>query len=150
MLKSIIVCALLSTTSAKWWKDGKPTKDQIKDFNCGKCIKSGNNFCFQGSDGMKLNETIPEAVATCCEPDDPLCAAASDDNYSCSADYTNEDYSYSFCPQKRDKCGPTQQVTFDEEGISQNLTIFNMTVGDSCTYKIHSKCGAPVFRVDDF
>ena len=53
------------------------------------------------------------------------------------------------CTQKQHHCGETQTVEFDEAGQTQALTIFDMTEGDSCTYKIRGSTCAPAIRLSD-
>jgi len=144
MIKSIAITALLSGTSARW--DNKDT-DKM---NCGRCIRTGNNFCFQGADGMPMSLNSKHVPHVCCKKGDDSCAAAQDDTYSCSFDYTNEEYAMSMCPQKQEKCGSKKEIVFDEEGTEEKIRVFNLTLGDTCTYKIHAKCGAPHFKVDGF
>ena len=140
MYKSLTLLALVGSTFAKY----------DANMNCGQCIKSGNNFCFQGTDGMPWSLNSKNVPHTCCQKGDDTCAPAQDDTYACSFDYTDTDYALSMCPQRQDKCGSKQVVEFDEEGQAEKIRMFNLTLGDSCTFKVKSKCGAPVFKVNSF
>jgi hypothetical protein len=53
------------------------------------------------------------------------------------------------CPQRQGKCGHNQTIEFPDEGNSTNVTITNLTEGESCTYRIKAKCGAPAFKEAD-
>ena len=114
------------------------------DLKCGKCIKEGYNFCFVGTDTQTFEKgTAPEA--TCCQ--DTSCAQASDSAWSCSGAYSDADYALTFCPFKKDKCGDTAEVTFENTvNATQQLTVSNLAEGETCSFKIKSKCNSPGFK----
>lgn len=114
------------------------------DLKCGKCIKEGYNFCFVGNDTQTFEKgTRPEA--TCCQ--DTSCAEASNSTWTCSGSYSDADYALTFCPFKKDKCGDTAEVEFDESvNVTQSLTVNDMSEGETCSFKIKSKCNAPGFK----
>jgi len=109
------------------------------------CITSGYNFCVQGQDGQVL-EKGEKPVATCCEDD--TCVEASSSNYTCSLTYSDMDYALTFCPQKKDKCGSKQEISFDDEEGSESVEVKNLTRGETCSYKMKSNCGSPAFKVN--
>jgi hypothetical protein len=114
------------------------------DLKCGKCISEGYNFCFVGSDSDTFEKgTAPEA--TCCQ--DTTCAEASNTTWTCSGAYSDADYAKTFCPFKKDKCGDTQSVEFgDSVNTTQSLTVNDMSEGETCSFKIKSKCNSPAFK----
>lgn len=79
------------------------------DLKCGKCIKGGYNYCFQGSDTQEFDDAST-LTATCCA--DETCSEASDATYTCSMAYSDGDYAMTFCPFKKDKCGGVSAVEF--------------------------------------
>lgn len=71
-------------------------------------------------------------------------------DYTCSAWYTQKEYALTACPTSKAKCGSYKEVTFDEAGNKTTLQIFNLTEGETCSYKLNAECGSPYFKVDDF
>jgi len=114
------------------------------DLKCGKCIKEGYNFCFKGTDTQTFEKgTVPEA--TCCQ--DTSCAEASNSEWTCSGSYSDADYALTFCPFKKDKCGSTAEVTFEDNvNSTQQVTVENLAEGETCSFKVKSKCNSPGFR----
>lgn len=114
------------------------------DLRCGKCIKEGYNFCFVGTDTQTFDkDNKPET--TCCQ--DTNCAQASNSSWTCSGSYSDPDYALTFCPFKKSKCGDTAEVTFGSTvNLTQQLTIANLSEGETCSFKIKSKCHSPGFR----
>lgn len=53
------------------------------------------------------------------------------------------------CPQRKDRCGTKQDVSFDKEGETSDLTVTGIKNGESCSFRIKAKCGAPGFKVKD-
>ena len=86
---------------------------------------------------------MPEAI--CCEDD--KCTAASDAAFTCSNTFTDKEYALTMCPQKQEKCGTKQDVEFETIGSVEDLTVTGLEAGESCTFKIKSKKGAPAFRM---
>lgn len=115
---------------------------------CGKCIKGGFNFCHNGAtDGVVVTTDDVEPTYTCCEDD--TCAEASNADYTCSLTYSDATYALQMCPQKQTNCGEVQEVTFEETGEEETLTVSGLTDGESCTYKIKSNKGSPAFKLSD-
>jgi hypothetical protein len=85
-------------------------------------------------------------VATCCK--DSTCAQASDQSYTCSDTYFDQDYGLTMCPQRQNKCGEKQEIEL-EEGDTETVEVTGLEVGETCTYKIKSNCGSPAFKLQD-
>jgi len=52
-----------------------------------------------------------------------------------------------FCPFKKDKCGDTAEVEFEDNvNSTQSLTVNDMSEGETCSFKIKSKCNSPGFK----
>lgn len=116
------------------------------DLKCGKCIKGGYNFCFQGNDTQKF-DSASGLSSTCCA--DSSCSQASDSSWTCSSSYSDPDYALTFCPFKKNKCGSIQKVEYGEDdvNVSQSLTLQNLEAGETCSFMIKSSCNSPGFRV---
>ena len=134
-MKSYIITALLTFAGAS----------HSADLKCATCITSGFNYCVQGKDGQVL-EKGETPTFHCCKDDS--CSEASDPDYTCSKTYSDMDYALTFCPQKKEKCGPKQDYSFDDEESSESVTVSNLTLGESCSYKMKSDCGSPAFKVN--
>jgi hypothetical protein len=52
------------------------------------------------------------------------------------------------CPQRKGKCGEKQELEL-EEGDTETVEVTGLELGESCTYKIGSKCGSPAFKLSD-
>ena len=71
-------------------------------------------------------------------------------SWSCSASYSDEDYALTFCPMKKNKCGDQWKYDFsNNQNVTSNITVQNLTKGESCTIKIKSSCGSPAFQLGD-
>ena len=54
------------------------------------------------------------------------------------------------CPFKKDKCGDVQKISFDKElNTTTEVSVKNLTQGESCAFEIKSNCNSPAFRVAD-
>jgi len=53
------------------------------------------------------------------------------------------------CPQKQSQCGTDQNIEFAKEDEKKDITVTGLVAGDSCSYKVKAKCGAPGFKVKD-
>lgn len=74
----------------------------------------------------------------------------SNSSYSCSASYADADFALSFCPQPRNKCGPTSEINFSNNvNVTQEISIDSMDDGDVCTYRIKSRGGSPSIMMDN-
>lgn len=82
----------------------------------------------------------------CCE--DGTCAEMRQKGFTCSNDYSMKEYAMTMCPDSRHKCGSEKNITFNDEGNKTVLRIFNLTEGETCTYKLNAECGSPYFKVD--
>jgi hypothetical protein len=52
-----------------------------------------------------------------------------------------------FCPFKKDKCGDTAEVSFEDSvNTTQSVTVNDMAEGETCSFKIKSKCNSPGFK----
>lgn len=117
------------------------------DLKCGKCIKGGYNFCFKGVDTQTFDSEAG-VESTCCQ--DGTCTQASDSAWTCSSSYSDPDYAITFCPFKKNKCGTTQKVEFNNEtNTAMNLTVQSLEAGDTCAFMIKSKCNSPAFSKKD-
>lgn len=84
----------------------------------------------------------------CCQ--DENCPQMSNSTWSCSKSYTDQDYALTFCPLRKNKCGGQWKFDFsNNKNVSTNITIQNLTKGESCTIKVKSSCGAPAFQILD-
>jgi len=139
MYKSLIIYTVGLLAMA-----GISTATYSADLKCGKCINAGYNFCFVGSDTQTFDkENKPEA--TCCQ--DTNCAQASNSSWTCSGSYSDTDYAKTFCPFKKDKCGSNANITFGNNvNETQQITVQNMTQGETCSFKIKSECHSPGFK----
>lgn len=115
------------------------------DLKCGMCIKNNYTFCVQATDGQVFGPG-EKPVATCCK--DSTCAQASDQSYTCSDTYFDQDYGLTMCPQRQNKCGEKQEIEL-EEGDTETVEVTGLEVGETCTYKIKSNCGSPAFKLQD-
>ena len=117
---------------------------------CGECIRGGYNYCFVGKDGDAF---VDESGITdnCCEDTSSNCRAYTDMQYTCSGIYSDASYAKTFCPQVQNKCDIKQNIEFGENDVNttQSINIRNLNKGETCTYKVKSKCNAPAFRVVD-
>lgn len=135
-MKYFIIQSLFAFASAQ--------KAYSAELKCGSCISSGFNFCVQGTDGQVFEEGV-RPVATCCQ--DGACAEATDATYTCSSTYSDIDYALTFCPQPKKKCGEKHEIEYSETG-AESVTVTNLTVGETCTYKVKSNCGSPAFKAN--
>lgn len=81
---------------------------------------------------------------------DTSCSEYYDANWSCSAAYSDNVYALTMCPFKKDKCGEVQKISFDKElNETTEISVKNLTQGDSCAFEIKSNCNSPAFQVTD-
>lgn len=52
------------------------------------------------------------------------------------------------CPQRKAKCGNKQELELSE-GETENVEVEDLEEGETCTYKVKSKCGSPAFQVKE-
>lgn len=140
MLNIVLGLMLIAVSRADW-----TNLSYNSNLKCGACIKSGYNFCFVGIDGQQVdNETSFER--TCCQDD--TCAQMTNSSWSCSKSYNDTDYALTFCPQPKNKCGGQWKFDFsNNKNVTTDITIGNLSQGESCTLKIKSDCGAPGFQI---
>lgn len=94
---------------------------------------------------MVVKSGDPEPTTKCCQ--DATCAENTTSGWVCSKSYADVDASLGMCPQRAIDCGNEQYITFDKDGESKTITVKGLADGESCTFKIKAKCGAPGFRV---
>ena len=128
-MKNLTQVALLSLATVRAAEEVFTHADTLK---CGKCIRGGFVFCFEGTDGDVVADGGRDPTSKCCEDDQ--CTEASNDAYVCSNTYSDQTYALSMCPQKQDKCGSNQEVEFSETGETEEIVIEGMEDGDACTY----------------
>lgn len=97
--------ALLGVSSAQ------QTVPWSADLKCGQCIKNSFTYCVKATDGQVFGPG-EKPVATCCK--DSTCSQATDQTYTCSDNYFDQDYGLTMCPQKQDKCGDKQEIELEE------------------------------------
>lgn len=51
------------------------------------------------------------------------------------------------CPQVQNKCGTDQAFAFEKEDEMSSIDISGLQSGDTCTYRVNTKCGGPGFRL---
>lgn len=92
-----------------------------------------------------------ELTAWCCQDTSSTCRQYTDATYSCSGVYADADYAKTFCPFVREKCGDKEKIEFSETSVNetQQISVSNLNKGDTCCYKVKSKCNSPAFRVID-
>lgn len=106
-------------------KGGKKGKNETMEFasdlNCGKCLKGGWGYCFEGTDGAVLDT---EAASECCETEEG-CASSTSSSYTCSFGYENKEFRMTFCPSLKSKCGEKQNFEFaeGEEGETEEIEV---------------------------
>lgn len=93
MNKNLISSAMIALSTAQ---EVAPIYDA--SYKCGKCIKSGFNFCHTGTHGQAMASGDIPLTSTCCENGE--CPEASDAAYHCSNTFTDVDYALSMCPQE--------------------------------------------------
>jgi hypothetical protein len=140
-----VVGALETTGDAYKW-----------NMTCAQCIVNNEKFCHDEYDkGMFTLENAPVQEKQVC------CALGEDcptDNgeYSidswgavCSSNYKSKALSLLECPFIKDYCGDRQNFDFkDVNDEKQTITLSAADMkGNSCTYRISSKCGAPSFKL---
>jgi len=136
----MVLASLLQDTNAA-------TITHSTDLKCGKCIKGGYNFCFQGNDSQQFDNSTA-VTSTCCS--DTSCSENTNTSFTCSSIYSDKDYALTMCPFKKNKCGTKQNVTFSNTNKSEEVKVKNLTSGESCTYMIKSSCGSPAFNTKNF
>lgn len=132
-----------------------------KDMNCESCVRSGYDFCIfrtfpdNVTHGQFSNCTQwainPEynSVTNVNETDRWLCSGAFMDQMNGIVSMCNKDINPMV--NRNPKCGPYLiDLTYTSQVGLQNLN--NLSLGDSCTYRLHTKCGLPKlswFAVND-
>lgn len=106
------------------------------DLSCGACAIGGFKFCYTGSKGecCKLDDKTCQGKYNKCTEDDKFAAV------------------YSTCDnsafRNKDICGNPNVRHVDNTSSSEIFNIANMPIGESCTYKVFSKCSWPKFEVN--
>jgi hypothetical protein len=97
-MKKFIYLALLSLVAAD-----DTVVTHAENLKCGKCIKGGFNFCFEGSDGDVVASGASAPAQKCCADDQ--CAENTNAAYICSSTYADKEYALQMCPQPQARCG---------------------------------------------
>lgn len=87
-----ILATIVGTSLAEKSSD---CKEHSNSMHCGDCVRQGWNYCFNGEDGEE-EDRHNHFESTCCKND--TCEQATDDKYTCSAQYTDDIYALSMCP----------------------------------------------------
>ena len=113
--------------------------------NCGQCIKGGFVFCTKGAH-RSGHESNRMPVSTCCA--DNTCSEVSNAEYQCSSLFTDGTYAKTMCPYRNEACGAKTTFEYTEEGNlkPEDISVAKLTDGETCTYWVKSKCGAPAFK----
>lgn len=116
------------------------------DLGCGACIRSGFISCHRSQ--------VTGQRTHCCS--DYACAAtfvSSNPGSKCSQDFDDRlAMLHTFCKisQTIQHCGGRDEFEIKKKewtNVTMNLT--NMTYGDSCSYRVRSKCGYPKIQVNN-
>jgi len=74
-----------------------------------------------------------------------------DSMWTCSNAYNDKHYALTFCPYKIDKCGDKNIFQFTNiKNISLEVSVANLSRGESCTYEINSTKGALAFSINNY
>jgi hypothetical protein len=128
-----VISALLGSSAALY--NATETVTYASTLKCGKCIRGGYVFCFQGTEGQMFNGTDP--TTNCCQTESG-CTQISTSGWVCSNGFSDPDYALSMCPFKNSTCGQNQNNTFSTKGASTLLNVTGLKAGESCVYKIKS------------
>ena len=86
---------------------------------------------------------------SCCDPAAGACAAGPSER--ASSDFASVDIAISACPQKQAYCGRDKIVTVNSKSSNNREVKLEMsgpaTMGDSCSWLIKARCGAPGFDI---
>lgn len=81
---------------------------------------------------------------------------ANNNGHSCTWSFGREPerrpYTLAACPQNQDKCGDlvVGDIEIAEAGETKTAKLMNMAVGDTCSFRMVVKCGAPVFDINEY
>jgi hypothetical protein len=106
---------------------------------CGACVRGGNIFCL-GS-GAKANK--------CCRSTTECSAELIDRAYTCSNTVTSQfNRLFKICSRTQSNavCGKSN-VNLQALNATDAINITALPVGQSCSYRVLSKCGFPAFEV---
>jgi hypothetical protein len=123
-----------------------------KDMNCESCVRSGFDFCIfrtfpdNVTHGQFSNCTewaiTPEfnSVTNVNETDRWMCSGAFMDQMNGIVSMCNKNINP--IANRNPKCGPYMiDLTYTSQVDLQNLN--DLDLGESCTYRLHTKCGLP-------
>lgn len=130
---------------------------------CGECIAGGFSYCWKNTEpGLILTDDEMPVYSDVKTETKSICCSDTEDFYfdcfniliglqqktrewTCSSSFNNPTYSMFSCPFKKSSCGPFNQVSFQEQEDDGSIHISNLKKGDTCTYNIETRCGAPSF-----
>jgi hypothetical protein len=107
-----------------------------KDLSCGACAVSGFRFCYTGNNGecCKATDTACQQKYNGCTSTDKFTALYKDCDRS---NFRNKDI-----------CGNNNVRQLNINSTAEVLNLNQMPVGESCTYKMFSKCSWPKLEVN--
>jgi len=75
-----------------------------------------------------------------------------DETKKASSDFASVDIAISACPQRQTYCGDDKIITVNSKSSSDREVVLQMSgalsKGDSCSWLIKARCGAPGFDID--
>lgn len=131
--------------------DGSTTTDPTappplaysETLRCDECIRSGFNFCIQGTERKVLAAGEAEPAKKCCA--DATCAEASNSAWTCSSSYSDPVMARTVCPFKKSQCGGAPDILLNNTGEAVNVNV-DLAGGESCMFNMRAKCGMPAFK----
>ncbi len=113
---------------------------------CGQCILGGYIFCMQSKDERAIQSTdAAPPSAACCETEADCSTQIADTSFSCSSQYTDQDYAMHMCPFKTQKCDQSGDVMEKESAdTAASVNPTGMSAGDVCFYKMKNACDGGV------
>jgi hypothetical protein len=156
IISATVFAALFAASQARFLDASSPLTVPATNFgnptfastlNCGQCIGTGNTYCIQKSEYVLLNG-VPAASQQKCVASGTSDASMVDTTWSCSNAFSDRVYSKYVCQYNTAQCGVTNSVALATTNSTQNVTITNLQLGQTCFYTVKAACGAPAFKPD--
>lgn len=139
-VSSLVCTAYANTFMSETLAAETPNVNFDENLSCGACVVSGYKFCWKGQNRL------------CCKAGE---VCMNDPGTKCSDDPAFQDLFtklYKFCNKgtlrNETVCSNQTMINFEAIGNVSMINITNMTFGDSCSYRVFSKCGFPEIVVN--
>ena len=139
--------ALLAKTSEPTYFGDNVAVPFSQSLGCGACVTGGYIYCYKGVEGQ-IQKELSRSNSRCCKTETDCKGPIQSNAWTCTNLFTDPTLAKFACPFVNTSCGPNNTYEFTEAGASLSINI-TLEPGQTCFYDIKTKCGAPVFRLND-